>query len=131
MRLLFVFLVLLSSCNNEAADKATNTAQSLNSLKPNKTLSANIEGMVCKMGCAASIRKELNALDGVDEVRIDFVEDRTKQELTVIYNDIEQEVFEPSKEGDNLLILKWTDEAGFNTSSKKVYNKANNKFSDN
>ena len=43
--------------------------------------------MVCKMGCAASIRKELNSIDGVDEVRIDFVEGRTKQELTVVYND--------------------------------------------
>ena len=103
MRLLFVFLVLLSSCKNEASDKATNTTQSLNSLKPNKTLSANVEGMVCKMGCAASIRKELNAIDGVDEVRIDFVEDRAKQELTVLYNDtkINQELIVSSIETIN------------------------------
>ncbi len=100
MRLLFVFLVLLSSCNNEASDEATNTAQSL---KPNKTLSANVEGMVCKMGCAASIRKELNDLDGVDEVRIDFVKDRAKQELTVIYDDtkINQELIVSSIETIN------------------------------
>tara|TARA_Y100000589_G_scaffold324046_1_gene359566 strand:- start:706 stop:1065 length:360 start_codon:yes stop_codon:yes gene_type:complete len=103
MRLLFVFLVLLFSCNNEASDEATNTAQSLNSPKPNKTLSANVEGMVCKMGCAASIRKELNALDGVDEVRIDFVKDRAKQELTVLYNDtkINQELIISSIETIN------------------------------
>ena len=103
MRLLFVFLVLLSSCKNEASDKATNTTQSLNSLKPNKTLSANVEGMVCKMGCAASIRKELNALDGVYEVRIDFVEDRAKQELTVLYNDtkVNQELIVSSIETIN------------------------------
>ena len=103
MRLVFVFLVLLSSCNNEASDEATNTAQSLNSVKPNKTLSANVEGMVCKMGCAASIRKELTAIDGVDEVRIDFVEDRTKQELIVMYNDtkINQELIVSSIESIN------------------------------
>ena len=102
MKLLFVFLLLLSSCNNEGFE-AKNTVQSLNSVQPNKTLSANVEGMVCKMGCAASIRKELNALDGVDEVRIDFVKDRAKQELTVIYNDtkINQELIISSIETIN------------------------------
>lgn len=45
---------------------------------------------------------------------------------TIIFDDIEQEVFTPCENGDHVLILKWTDEAGFNTSSKKVYNKANN-----
>ena len=86
MRLFFVFL-LLCSCGNETSVESTETAQHAQSLEPNKALYGNVEGMVCKMGCAASIRKELNALDGVDEVRIDFVEDRRKQELTVIYND--------------------------------------------
>lgn len=103
MRLLFVFLLLFSSCNNEASDEASNTAQSLNAFKPNKTLSANVEGMVCKMGCAASIRKELNAIDGVDEVHIDFVEDRAKQELTVLFNDtkVNQELIVSSIEAIN------------------------------
>ena len=87
MRLVFVFLLLLTSCNNEASDIATKVSQVADSKEPNKTLYANVEGMVCKMGCAASIRKELTAIDGVDEVRIDFVEDRTKQELVVFYSD--------------------------------------------
>jgi copper chaperone CopZ len=77
----------LTSCNNEASVIATKVSQVADSEEPNKTLFANVEGMVCKMGCAASIRKELTAIDGVDEVRIDFVEDRTKQELVVFYCD--------------------------------------------
>jgi copper chaperone CopZ len=87
MRLFFVFLVLLSSCNNESSDIVTKVSQVADSEEPNKTLSANVEGMVCKMGCAASIRKELTSIDGVEEVRIDFIEDRAKQELVVLYSD--------------------------------------------
>lgn len=45
---------------------------------------------------------------------------------TVIFDDIEQEVFTPCEDGDHVLTLEWTDELQFKTSSKKVYNKANN-----
>ena len=45
---------------------------------------------------------------------------------TVIFDDIEQEVFTPCENGDHVLILEWTDNLQFKTSSKKVYNKANN-----
>ena len=103
MRLVFVFLLLLTSCNNEASGIATKASQVADSQAPNKTLYANVEGMVCKMGCAASIRKELKAIDGVDEVRIDFIKDRTKQELIVLYCDakINQELIVSSIESIN------------------------------
>lgn len=102
MRLFFVFL-LLCSCGNETSVESTETAQHAQSLEPNKALYGNVEGMVCKMGCAASIRKELNAMDGVDDVRIDFVKDRSNQELVVLYNDskIDQELIVSTIESIN------------------------------
>ena len=51
--------------------------------------SANVEGMVCKMGCVASIRKELSALNGVTSVKVDFIEDEPMQLVEVSYNTTE------------------------------------------
>ncbi len=37
-----------------------------------QTASFSIEGMTCEIGCAKTIEKELNGLDGVQKVKIDF-----------------------------------------------------------
>ena len=93
MRYFVILFVIGLSCTEEASNDATSgqkkTVQSGEEIisDPNKQFSANVEGMVCKMGCAASIRKELTALKGVSEVEIDFIEDRVKQIVQISYND--------------------------------------------
>lgn len=37
-----------------------------------QTASFSIEGMTCEIGCAKTIEKELNGLDGVEKATIDF-----------------------------------------------------------
>lgn len=92
MRYIAFLILLLFSCSNDASNLASaenqtkkETAAELK--EPNMKFSANVEGMVCKMGCVASIRKELRALDGVSSVEVDFKEDELIQFVQVSYND--------------------------------------------
>ena len=52
----------------------------------NTKLALSVQGMVCKMGCGGSIRKELLATNAVEKVDVDFVEDNESQLITVYYN---------------------------------------------
>jgi len=47
---------------------------------------AKVSGMVCKMGCGATIRKELTNLQGVSRVAVDYEEDREEQIISIFYN---------------------------------------------
>jgi copper chaperone CopZ len=92
MRYLAFFTLLLFSCSNDASNVASSASNSskksvAQSKDPNMKFSANVEGMVCKMGCVASIRKELSALKGVSSVEVDFKEDELIQFVQVSYND--------------------------------------------
>ena len=92
MRLIFVLSLLLFACSEDASNDASNDASSkkseLTEVKtPNKLCVADVEGMVCKMGCVASIKKELRAVKGVSDVQIDFKEDEPIQEVRISYND--------------------------------------------
>ncbi|MBL6731044.1 MAG: heavy-metal-associated domain-containing protein [Bacteroidia bacterium] len=92
MRLIFVLSLLLFACSEDASNDASNDASSkkseLTKVKtPNKLCVADVEGMVCKMGCVASIKKELRAVNGVFDVQIDFKEDEPLQEVKISYND--------------------------------------------
>lgn len=57
------------------------------SVIPNKKMTIKIDGMVCKMGCGGSIRKELKAQGGISSVEFDFEEERTTNEATIYFDD--------------------------------------------
>jgi copper chaperone CopZ len=88
MRLIFVLSLLLFSCSEDASNDASSKKSELTEVKtPNKLCVADVEGMVCKMGCVASVKKELRAVKGVSDVQIDFKEDQPIQEVKISYND--------------------------------------------
>ena len=88
MRLIFVLSLLLFACSEDASNDASSKKSELTGVKtPNKLCVADVEGMVCKMGCVASIKKELRAVKGIHDVQIDFMEDQPIQEVKISYND--------------------------------------------
>ncbi len=88
MRLIFVLFLLLFACSEDASNDASPKTSELTGVKtPNKLCVADVEGMVCKMGCVASIKKQLRAVKGVADVQIDFIEDQPIQEVKISYND--------------------------------------------
>jgi len=91
MRYIAIFALLIFSCSNDASNLASSESKAaknstVESKEPDMKFSANVEGMVCKMGCVASIRKELSALNGVSSVKVDFIEDEPMQLVEVSYN---------------------------------------------
>ena len=94
MRYIAIFTLLIFSCSNDASNLASSESKTaknstVESKEPDMKFSANVEGMVCKMGCVASIRKELSALNGVSSVKVDFIEDEPIQLVEVSYNTTE------------------------------------------
>ena len=73
-------LILVIACSetkkNDADKKTIATVTKKEKVTPNATSTLSIEGMVCKMGCGASIRKVLNDEKGVANCEIDFKEER-------------------------------------------------------
>ncbi len=91
MRYIAIFAFLIFSCSNDASNLASSESKTaknstVESKEPDMKFSANVEGMICKMGCVASIRKELSALNGVGSVKVDFIEDEPIQLVEVSYN---------------------------------------------
>ena len=88
MRLIFILSLLLFACSEDASNDASSKTSELTEVKTsNKLCVADVEGMVCKMGCVASIKKELRAVQGVSDVQVDFKEDESIQEVKISYND--------------------------------------------
>jgi copper chaperone CopZ len=79
-------LLFLAACNNPTIEKKTSKIAPATSNNANKKLALSVQGMVCKMGCGGSIRKELLATNAVEKVEVDFVEDKESQLITVYYN---------------------------------------------
>ena len=52
----------------------------------NKTISLNIEGMVCEMGCGSSIRKALKDTRAVDRCSFDFKDERKVNVATISFD---------------------------------------------
>ena len=85
--LYFLFsLLFLAACNNSTIEKKASKIVPATSNNANKKLALSVQGMVCKMGCGGSIRKELLATNAVEKVDVDFVEDNESQLITVYYN---------------------------------------------
>jgi copper chaperone CopZ len=79
-------LLFLAACNNATIDKKASKIMPTTSKIANTKLALSVQGMVCKMGCGGSIRKELLATNAVEKVEVDFVEDKESQLITVYYN---------------------------------------------
>jgi hypothetical protein len=79
-------LLFLAACNNSTIDKKVSENKPATSNVANTKLALNVNGMVCKMGCGGSIRKELLATNAVEKVEVDFVEEKESQLITVYYN---------------------------------------------
>ncbi len=89
MRLLCCFLVSLCfvfSCSS--GEKRLELAPSSKPKKviPNQILVAEVEGMVCKMGCGGSIRKEMIQTNAVSRVEIDYHEGEKKQTIKIHFD---------------------------------------------
>ena len=85
--LYFLFsLLFLAACNNSTIEKKVSKIVPTTSNTANTKLALSVQGMVCKMGCGGSIRKELLATNAVEKVDVDFVEDNESQLITVYYN---------------------------------------------
>jgi len=79
-------LLFLAACNNASIDKKASKIMPTTSKIANTKLALSVQGMVCKMGCGGSIRKELLATNAVEKVEVDFVEEKESQLITVYYN---------------------------------------------
>ncbi len=51
-----------------------------------RTATFEIQGMVCEMGCGASLRKGLYTTDAVSEVKVKYEEDRKENVIEVFYD---------------------------------------------
>ncbi len=81
-------LLFLAACNNSTIDKKASTNVPATAKIANTKLALSVQGMVCKMGCGGSIRKELLATNAVEKVEVDFVEEKESQLITVYYNNL-------------------------------------------
>lgn len=77
---IILIIILIVGCKEKTSEtvliKATETTTP--KVKKNiaaenlQTVSFNIEGMTCAIGCAKTIQEELNGLDGVQKAAVDF-----------------------------------------------------------
>jgi copper chaperone CopZ len=82
--------IVLSACDQTKSSKQVltvkQTQEQKSVVKSNTKITFEVEGMVCKMGCGGSIRKNLLQAGGVERVQVDFVEEAKSQEITVHYD---------------------------------------------
>ena len=93
MKIILPFILLfIASCQSDAPQNAQIDSQKLDVIAEEKKPDADyqcvakVSGMVCKMGCGATIRKELTTLKGVSRVAVDYEEDREEQIISIFYN---------------------------------------------
>ena len=93
MKIILPFILLfIASCQSDAPQNAQIDSQKLDVIAEEKKPDADyqcvakVSGMVCKMGCGATIRKELTNLKGVSRVAVDYEEDREEQIISIFYN---------------------------------------------
>ena len=74
---ILIGLFVFTACKNNQAPKtvtvettAVKTVEA--SFKEARSMAMNIEGMVCAVGCAAVIEKNLNQTAGIKEAKVDF-----------------------------------------------------------
>lgn len=85
-----LILLVLFGCNQASEPKASNDRKQENcsakDVKSDRVLVAEVEGMVCKMGCGGAIRKELLGTCAVNLVEVEYEEEREKQVVRVHFD---------------------------------------------
>ena len=76
----------LSCSTNKQEKRVDNSPQKLK-VVPNQILVAEVEGMVCKMGCGGLMRRELIQTNAVSRVEIDYHEGVERQTIKIHYDD--------------------------------------------
>lgn len=87
----FTITLTLSACSGdvEVAKNSNNQIEKeaeKAEVHANRILTMEVEGMVCKMGCGGTIRKELKAMTGVSEVHFDFEDDRISNTAKISFD---------------------------------------------
>ena len=84
--LVLVIVITLFACSSNEIPKTI--PKTTNKLKviSNQILVAEVEGMVCKMGCGGAIRKELVQTNAVSRVEIDYQDEAQKQTIKVHFD---------------------------------------------
>jgi hypothetical protein len=80
---------LLFSCNlsvKEGKELTVKTEASEIKVVANRMLIADIEGMVCKMGCGGSIRKEMLKTEAIESCEFDFEEERKENVVKIAFD---------------------------------------------
>ena len=89
MRIIIISLLsvlCIFGCSSPYSDAPVITNISLNGPETKGSAKLEIEGMMCEIGCAAKIKKELLELEGVSSVIIDFAKDRETHFAIVEYD---------------------------------------------
>lgn len=83
-----ILLACSSDVNNETDKKPTPKQPSTEEVVVNadKCAVMEVEGMVCKMGCAAAIKAELLKTNAVSECIVDFVEEQKTNTVEVQFD---------------------------------------------
>lgn len=74
------------------SDKTNEVTAAVDSSEQNEVIASHkaklgVEGMVCEMGCAASIKKGLNNTNGIASVNVEFEEERDQNEVIVEFDE--------------------------------------------
>lgn len=69
--LVFVFALGFTACKNEEKKKVTKEVNT-EAIAKMETVSLNISGMTCEIGCAKTIQSKLSKKDGVAEAKVIF-----------------------------------------------------------
>ncbi|MBT3444036.1 MAG: heavy-metal-associated domain-containing protein [Flavobacteriaceae bacterium] len=81
-----LLVLSFTACKNNTTPKTVTVSTAVKTVevtfKEAQPMSMDIEGMVCTMGCAAVIEKNLNQTAGIKEAKVDF---ETKK-ATLIYD---------------------------------------------
>ncbi len=74
--LIGILLVSIAGCKNNKNPKTITIETTIKSVeapfKKAQPMAINIKGMVCAIGCAATIEKNLNQTPGIKEAKVDF-----------------------------------------------------------
>lgn len=81
-----VIAIAVFACTSNEKPKSTHKTSNKVKVISNQVLVAEVEGMICKMGCGGAIRKELIHTKAVSRVEIDYQEDSKKQTIKVHYD---------------------------------------------
>lgn len=78
-------MTFIACSTNEQREDASKPTEIVK-IVPNQILVAEVEGMVCKMGCGGAIRRELIKTNAVSGVEIDYQEGAQKQIIKVHFD---------------------------------------------